>query len=78
VRNALKMHHRFRPSDESESSMNMSAINNYCKLELNWILVNLLMADTANTQKFLAPDSQGVNPVCDHIVNELQTQNWVH
>jgi hypothetical protein len=56
----------------------MNAINDYCKLELNWILVNLLMADTAYIQKFLAPDSQGLNPVCDHIVNELQSQKWEH
>lgn len=72
------MHNGFVPVDGGEESRRLGAINDFCKLELSWMLVNLFMAEKSHFEKLLVPDSQGLNPILDHISGTLRSENWQH
>jgi hypothetical protein len=63
--------------DQSETSFKLAAVNDYCKLELTWILTQLCLADSQSVATMLKPTQDGRQPILEHIVCQLQNGNWV-
>lgn len=63
--------------DKSETSLKLAAVNDYCKLELTWILTQLCLADSQSVATMLKPTHDGRQPIIEHILCVLQNGNWI-
>ena len=69
-------HDGFVARDQSEQSLRIVALNDYCKLELTWILSQICLASPQSINVMLQPTAEGRQPILEHIVDMLDSGKW--